>query len=198
MKKRYLLPIILLGAATVAFGACGGSKDPVLDKKELTMCIGAQETLTLVLENKDGTTSTVGDSVEYTWKSSDEAVLTVEAEGSKATVTAVAEGNAVVTVYDGSKKLSTCSVKVVTSPLSVTVPEGRLVLLKNATATVRVKSLIPLDDPYVWESSDTSICTIEYQDNIARVTAVARGECVVTVRSGVYTASFTFIVGTTK
>ena len=196
MKKKYLLPLVLTCAAAIALAACGGSNnDPVLDKKELTLCVGAQETLTLVLENKDGTTSAVGESVEYTWKSSNEDVVTVEAEGATATVTAVADGNAVVTVYDGKTELSKCTVTVVTSPLSVTVPEGKLVVRNNTTVTVRAKSITALTGEYVWESSDPTIATVEAQGVIARVTAKKRGECTITVKNGIYSASFTFIVG---
>ena len=195
MKKKYLLPIVLTCAAAIALAACGGSDGPVLDKKELTMSVGAQETLTLVVENKDGTTSAVGESVEYTWKSSNEEVLTVEAEGATATVTAVAEGSAVVTVYDGNKELSKCTVTIVLSPLSVTVPEGRLVVRNNTTVTVRAKSITALTGEYVWESSDPTIATVEAQGVIARVTAKKRGECTITVKNGIYSASFTFIVG---
>ena len=197
MKKRYLMPIILLGAAAVSLAACGSSNDPVLDKTELTICVGAQETLSLVWEDGSGNAVAEGKSVEYRWESSNEAVLTVEAEGAKATVTAVAEGTAVVTVYEGSKKLSSCNVTSITSPLSVTVPEGKLVLRKGGKATVRAKSLIALTGEYEWYSSDTAIATVEYQGEIAIVTAVARGECTITVRNGDYTASFKFIVGLT-
>lgn len=198
MKKRYLLPLVLLGAAGVALAGCGGSsKQAVLDKEELTVCVGMQETLTLSWVDKDGNAVAEGDAVEYRWESSSTNIVTVEAEGNKATVTAVAEGEAVVTVYDGKTKLATCSVTTVASALSFaqSVPEGKLVLRKDATVSVKVKSLTELTGEFVWESSDTSIGTVEYQGDLARVTAVARGECTITVRNGSHAASFTLVVG---
>ena len=195
MKKRYLLPLILAGAAAISLAACGSSNEAVLDKTELTICVGAYETLTLSWVDGKGNAVAEGDSIEYRWASSDETVLTVEGNGNTAALTAHAEGKAVVTVYDGNKELAQCSVTSVTSPLIVTVPEGKLVLRNGGKATVRVKSLIPLTGEYVWSSSDTSICTVESQGEIAIVTAKSRGECFVTVRNGEYATSFEFIVG---
>ena len=197
MKKRYLLPLILVGAAALSLAAaCGSSNEPVLDKTELTMSVGATETLTLSWVDGSGNAVTEGEAIEYRWESSNETVLTVKGKSNTATLTAKAEGNAVVTVYDGSKELASCSVTSVISPLSVSVPEGRLVLLNGSKATVKAKSLIPLTGEYEWTSSDPSICTVEAQGEIAIVTAKKRGECTITVRNGVYSASFVLIVGT--
>lgn len=190
MKKRYFLPLILIAAVALSLCACGGGGKATLNKTELTLGVGSRETLTLVWEKGEG-----DESAEYRWESSDEAIVTTAAEGESATVIAVAEGTAVVTVYEGEKALASCNVTVVGSPLSVTVPEGRLVVRNNATVTVRAKSLTPLTEEYTWESSDTSVATVEYQGEIARVTSVGRGECTVTVRNGIYSASFTLIVG---
>ena len=196
MKKRYLLPLILVGAAALSLAAaCGSSTEPVLDKTELTMSIGATETLTLSWVDGSGNAVAEGEAIEYRWESSNETVVTVKGKGNTATLTAKAEGDAVVTVYDGSKELASCSVKSVVSPLVITVPEGRLVMRNGESATVRVKSLIPLTGEYEWESSDTSIATVEYQGAIAIVTAKKRGECTITVRNGGYSSSFKFIVG---
>ena len=200
MKKRFLLPLILIAAVVLSLCACGESgKTAKLDKTELTLCVGGRETLTLYWAEDEGEPVPLSaeEGAEYRWESSDESVVTVTGNGGSATVSAVKEGKAVVTVYQGSDALTSCNVTVVTSPLSVTVPEGKLVLRKDATATVRAKSIEPLTEEYVWESSDPSIATVEYQGEIARVTAMKRGECTITVRSGVYTASFTLIVGLT-
>lgn len=189
MKKRLLLPLIIIMAAVFCLSACG--KKATLDKTELTLGVGSSETLTLVWE---GNAPSDG---EYRWESSDESIVTVEASGETATVTAASEGEAVVTVYEGNKELATCTVTVVSSPLSVTVPEGMLVLRNGATVTVRAKSLTPLTGEYTWESSDESIATVEFQGEIARVTARKRSAegCTITVRNGIYSASFTVVVG---
>ena len=82
--------------------------------------------------------------------------------------------------------------------LHVALPEGKLVLRNGGTATVRVTSDSPLnEEKYVWESSNASIGTVEYQGKVARVTATGRGECTITVSNGSYTTSFTLIVGLT-
>ena len=187
MKKRFLLPFILLLAVLLSLCACG-EKETKLDKTELALGIGEQSTLTIETSAK-----------ELTWKSSDEAVVTVEANGKTATLTALAEGEAVITVESGGETLASCSVTV-TAFLSfaTTVPEGKLVLRKDQVISVPVKSYAPLpQEDYVWESSDTTIATLEYQGSLARIKAVKRGECTITVRNGSYTASFTLIVGLT-
>ena len=192
MKKRFLLPLILLMAAVLGLSACGSKDSAKLSKEELTLGVGGQETLTVVWEG------TAPSDVEYRWESSDKAIVTVEAEGETATVTAVAVGEAVVTVYNGNSEIATCSVTVIkTAPLYVTVPEGKLVLRNGGTATVRAKNSIPMTGEYVWESSDETIAVIESQGELARVTAKKRGECTITVTNGEYSASFTLIVGTT-
>ena len=86
----------------------------------------------------------------------------------------------------------------VPNALHVAVPEGKLVLRNGGTATVRVTSEAPLnEDKYVWESSDQTIGTVEYQGKIAMVTATGRGECTITVSNGSLKTSFTLIVGLT-
>lgn len=205
MKKRFLLPLILISAAMLTLSACGLFEQPptgtekvaVLDKTELTLCVGAQDTLTLYWteEGSDVLFAEIGGAIEYRWESSDEETVTLTAEEGTATVTAVAEGTAVVTVYEGEKALASCNVTVVTSPLSVTVPEGKLVVRNGQVVTVRVKSAIPLTGEYEWSVSDAAIAKVESQGDIAMITATKRGECTVTVANGVYTTSFTFIVG---
>ena len=204
MKKRYLLPLILLGAAAVSFAACGetdgeGGTVAVLTKTELTMSVGAQETLTLSWVDETGNAVAEGEAIDYRWTCSDVGVVTVTPDGNTAVLTAIAEGEATVSVYDGEEKLATCLVKCVESPLSFekTVPEGKLVLRKGGQATVRVNSSIPLTGEYEWSSSDDTIATVEYQGAIAIVTAKNRGDCTITVRNGAYEASFVVSVGLT-
>ena len=198
MKKKIFLPLVLLAAAILSLCACGekpaGGTSASLDKTTLELGVGGSDTLTLTW---DGGEPAPGEdpATTYIWTSSDEAVVTVAASGNTATVNGVAEGSATVTVSQGEKQLASCSVTVKASRLSVTVPEGKLVLRKNATVTVKVKGTEELDGDIVWESSDTSIGTVESQGAIARVTAVARGECVIRVRCGSDSAEFTLIVG---
>ena len=191
MKKRFLLSLVLIMAAAIGLSACTSSKAS-LDKEELTLGVGGKETLTVVWEGEAPA------SAEYRWESSDETIVTVEGDGITATVSAIAVGKAVVTVYDGSTELATCNVTVNKSdPLYVTVPEGKLVVRNGTTVTVRAKNTVPMTGEYVWTSSDETMAVVESQGEIARVTAKKRGECTITVTNGNYSASFTFVVGLT-
>lgn len=184
MKKTFWMAA-LLGVALL-FCACSAKPQAVLDKTQLTLKTGARETLTL--------TGAEGD---LTWSSSDETVVTVEGEGETVEAVARGVGSAEITVTCGDETIATCSVTVEKSTLSVFLPENPnlLVLKRNMTATVKAYSETALSEDPVWESSDPSIATVEYQGLTARVTAVARGECEITVRCGEEAASFRLCVG---
>lgn len=196
MKKRILLPLLILFAAALGVCACGEEPQGAageLDKTSLSVSVGQEETLTFNLyEGKqlaDG---------ELVWTTSDESVAAVSSEQLTATVTGVSSGTAKIELKLDGETIASCDVEVHVSPLSVSVPTGKLVLIKNATATVRLKSTSPIsDEDIVWESSDETIGTVEYQGRIAIVTAVKRGSCVITARCGNDRVSFTLIVGKT-
>ncbi len=203
MKKRVLLLLSLVAALCCLLCACGEGKVPVdppdsgltLDKTELTLWSGEEVTLTASFEGGK----------KVTWESSDESVVTLRADGATAGVKALGAGTATVTVSCGDDMTATCAVTVKDSPLSVFLPDGptgslkngRLVLVKNAVATVRAISAAQLSGDPTWTSSDESIATVEYQGLIARVKALARGECTITVECDGYRASFTLFVGKT-
>lgn len=191
MKKRILLPLLILLAAALGVCACGSGAGK-LDKTSVSLAVGQKETLTFVLdEGKE-----LGEG-ELVWTTSDEAVATVSGKDLTATVTGVAEGNATVKLTLDGKTIASCSVKVTVPPISVTVPTGTLVLVKNQSATVRLKSSKPLTEEITWESSDETIGIVDYQGPIAIVTAVKRGQCTITARCGSEQTSFTLIVGKT-
>lgn len=202
MRKPIFLPFFAAFLALTALCACEKQPQPeetalALDKTSITLTVGATETL--ALSPKAAVPMSAApqepEPVEYVWHSSDESVATVSADGMSATVSALSVGKTTVTVAAGETILGTCLVTVEASPLSVTLYQDRLVLRKLAKATVKVKSSVPLSGEYIWESSDPSIGTVEYQNDIAIVTAVARGECSITVKNGTYIKSFTLIVG---
>lgn len=165
-----------------------------LNKTELTVYIGMDEQL--LVSNASGKT--------VVWKSSDEAVASVEAEGSGAFVKGIEVGTATVTATVEGKTL-TCAVTVKESPLFVFLPDGptgsfkngRLVLLPNDVATVKAMSEIEFSGTPEWKSSDESVGMVEFQGLIARIKAVARGECTVTVECDGFSASFLLLVGKT-
>ncbi len=196
--KKILSTILIVAAAMLCFAACthtpgGEPEQPKLSETELTLTVGESGSLTLQLP--DNAASETG--VEYTWSSTNEAVATVSAEGTQATVTALTVGTAVITVSDGETEIGSCNVTVNASPLTVTVPEGRLVLRKGTIVTVRAKCKGASDEDFRWESSDEGIGTVENQGPIGRVKANSRGSCTITVYCGNYTTSFELIVGLT-
>ena len=120
MKKGFLTVVVaLLCAMVCAFGlvACNNNETPnengnngtqtvavesvTLNKTELTLEVGDEETLTATVAPNNATNKTV------TWSSSDNAVATVE----NGKVTAIAAGTATITAKAGDKT-DTCSVTV--------------------------------------------------------------------------------------
>ena len=146
-----------------------------LDKTTLDLNVGEDITLvaTVLPSNADDKT--------VTWSSSNTAVATVSSTGK---VTAVAAGEAVITVTttDGNKT-ATCTVTV-TNPAvpvqSVSLDKTTLDLNVGENATL-VATVLPenADDKTVtWTSSNTAVATV---DATGKVTAVAAGEAVITV-----------------
>ena len=198
MKKIW--HILLLAVCCLCFGlaACGGDNTGdntsaiTLSKETLTLKAGGSATLeATIAEGAEFTAE------ELTWVSSDADVVSVTGEGATATVTAKAVGTATITVSFGEEKAE-CAVTVEKSdinPISIFLPEGKLVVKINVTTTVKAISEIPLTGEPVWSSSDTSIGTVESQGLTARVTSLKRGECTITVQCDGYSASFTLVVG---
>ena len=194
MKKIWHVLLIVVCALCLGLAACGKEETTAikLSGKALTLKTGATATIEAVL----------GDDVDFTaddlvWSSSDDKIVTVKGEGLKATVTAVAVGKAKITASYGSMKAE-CTVTVEKSdlsPISIFLPEGKLVLKAKVEATVKAFSDVELTGTPVWSSSDTTIGTVEGQGLTARVKALKRGECTITVTCDGYSASFTLIVG---
>ena len=190
MKKKFLTAFLLLLSAAL-FCACGEEIPPeisyTLDKTELTLIVGEEGTLTAAPSGEE--------EGQFIWTSENTAVATVSGEGLTASVTAVAEGKTTITFKVGETEKCRCSVTVLKTPVKCNVPSGRIVVRKNSVVTVKAWIAENLPGPVTWECSDESICTVEYQGNIALLTAVKRGECTVTARCGEYASSFVFVVG---
>ena len=128
---------------------------------------------------------------ELSWFSSDETVVTVDQEG---TITAVAEGNAVVTVACGDAK-DECSVTVSAASVpveSVTLDAEGLELFIGETDTLTA-TVLPedaSDNTVVWTSSNEAVATVSG----GVVTAVAVGETKITASAGGYDAICTVTV----
>ncbi|MBE7089992.1 MAG: hypothetical protein E7362_04225 [Clostridiales bacterium] len=115
MKKKFVAILFMLMAvclSAVCFTACFGGGDPVavesvtLNKANLTLEVGEEETLTATVTPSNATDKSV------IWASEDEQIATV----SNGTVTAVSEGETIISVitFDGQKTAS-CMVTVVSA-----------------------------------------------------------------------------------
>ena len=164
-----------------------------LNKATLSLIAGASETLTATVAPADATNKKV------TWKSSNAAVASVDANGK---VTGVKAGEATITVTteDGGKT-ATCRVTV--SDREIKVTEITLAALaiyvgESKAITATVKPDDATNKALTWTSSDESIATVDNTGKVtgkkigtATITATARdgsgvsGSCTVTVLSPV-------------
>lgn len=135
------------------------------------------------------TATPVYDDMELTFKSSNEAVATVDAKG---TVNAVAAGEAVITISNNiDKKTAECKVTVseTITLKNLVVDPVDLELSVGQTVKVNVTPEPALPDlEYTWTSNNPEICTV---DNEGNVTAVAEGNTVVMVTEKTYDKSAT-------
>jgi uncharacterized protein YjdB len=161
-----------------------------LDKSSVSLVVGSRETLTATITPTGATNKNI------TWSSSNESAATV----SGGVVTAVAAGNAVITVTtaDGGYQAG-CAVTVSNTAISVT---G--VSLKSSTylviggAETLFANVIPANatnKAVSWNSSNVSVAAVS--DGV--VTAVAAGNAVITVTTtdGGYQANCTVTVSST-
>jgi uncharacterized protein YjdB len=146
-----------------------------LDKNELDIIEGADETLTATVKPDNATNKNV------TWKSSDETVATISENGK---VTAVSAGEATITVTtEEGGKTADCKVTVKANVIAVTSVElnkNTLVLNEGAdeTLTATVKPDNATNKNVTWKSSDESVATV---NSDGKVTAISAGEATITV-----------------
>lgn len=140
-----------------------------LNKTSLDLAVGKSAQLSAAIEPAAATNQNV------TWSSSNTEVATVDTSGR---VTAIAAGEAVVTVKteDGGHK-ATCTVYV-TDGSSLSISPGTLTVTVGNTGTLTA-SLTGSSAKLEWSTSDRKIATV--QNGI--VTGVAPGSAVITVQS---------------
>ena len=148
-----------------------------LNRTEMGLTIGGTKTLTATVTPVGAANKSV------TWSSSKPAVATVDNTGK---VTAVSAGTAVITVktMDGGKT-AVCTVKVTSTPVSVTGVKLDMTLMSLVTGTSGILKAIvsPADatnDAVSWTSSKPSVATV---DNTGKVTAVSAGTATITVKT---------------
>ena len=149
--------------------------DIVLNETDATLNEGQTVQLTATVSPE------LADNKALQWTSSNEAVATVDPNG---LVTAVAQGNAIITVSstDGSDVSASCNITVrklvsdiVLNETDATLNEGQTVQL---TATVSPE--LADNNALQWTSSNEAVATV---DQSGLVTAISQGSAVITVSS---------------
>ena len=192
MRNNLFRDTALLVAAvllTTAFWSCSKSKEEApeptppavsvtgvtLDKSSISILVGASETLAATVSPKDAANKKV------TWKSSNAAIASVDANGK---VTGVKAGEATITVTteDGGKT-ATCKVTVSATSVAVTgvtlnKTELTLETGGSETLTATVAPSDAANKNVTWKSSNTAVATV---DDNGKVTGVAAGEATITV-----------------
>ena len=146
-----------------------------LNKTETTILVGASETLVATVLPEDATNQKVS------WKSSDEAVATVDDKGK---VTGVKAGEATITVTtEDGEKTATCKVTVTDKEVNVTevkLNKTETTILVGASETLAA-TVLPenaTNQKVSWKSSDEAVATV---DDKGKVTGVKAGEATITV-----------------
>ena len=146
-----------------------------LDQEELTLAVGATETLTATVAPDNATDKTV------TWKSGKESVATVDQKGK---VTAVGQGTTTITVTtkDGEKeaycKVTVTAAKVPVTGVTLDQTELTLAAGESETLTATVAPDNATNKELAWKSSDQGIAKV---DGNGKVTALKEGTATITV-----------------
>lgn len=129
---------------------------------------------------------------KVSWSSSDEAVATVDEEG---TVTAVAPGTATITATAGEAS-AMCKITVIAKPVAVdgiVLNETEVVIVEGAEFELgyTINPENATDKTVTWSSSNEEVATV---DATGKVTTIAAGEAIITATAGEKTAECKFIV----
>lgn len=188
--KRWVAAVFTV-ALVLCLTACGVQITGVSLPESLELEVGESEALTVeyTAEEEVGEEELAEAAGKLTlvWTSSDEAVATVDAEG---TVTAVAAGEADITAAAKNGKLSaSCHVVVGVGVTDVDAPEAlELQLGKTETAELSA-SVLPEAATGValtYESSDEQVATVGEDGT---VTAVGEGECTIKIKAAGFGAT---------
>ena len=112
-----------------------------------------------------------------TYKSSNKKVATVSSKGK---ITARKKGSATITVYWKGKKLTTCKVKVVPAPETVSLNKTKLSLKVKKTYRLTPKINAGSHTKYTWSSSNAAVASV---NKSGLVTAIKAGKATITVRT---------------
>ena len=130
--------------------------------------------------------STANVYLEQTWTSDNTSVANVDNNGR---VTALKNGDAIITVSTGNGKIATCKVKVVTSPTGIALDKNRATVNLSGTKTVDLTATLTpktanIYDDLQWSSDSASAKVEKTGKYTARVTGVSNGNAKITVSTG--------------
>lgn len=180
MKTKYFIQLFFIFAIPLFF-SCEDEEvvlnvaEVTLSKTAVSIIEGDSESLTAVIAPIDASNKKI------TWKSSDEAIATVDPYGE---VTAHKAGSVTITVTtDDGNKTATCNIIVVTSAvavgevsldkISLTLDEGLSEYL-----TVTISPVNATNKKFTWESSDDAVASV---DGDGKVTTHKAGSATITV-----------------
>ena len=171
--------------------ACGVQITGIALPESLEIEAGTSETLAVeYTAGEDAAEDAVAEAAEklaLVWTSSDETVATVDAEGA---VTAVAPGEAEITVASEDGKLTaSCRVTVGVSVTGVDAPETLELQLEETETAELGAAVLPgnaTDATLTYKSSDEAVATVGADGT---VTAVGAGECEITIKAAGFGAS---------
>ena len=179
-----LFAVITAAAMTLSLVACGGvTITSVGLPSDMSLEKGATQQLQLEYSAEgDVAAEKIAEAagkLTVEWSSSDESIVTVDAEGN---VTAVEAGEAYITATAKDKDglTATTLVRVAVTPTGVEAPETLELVTNGESAKNLDAKIVPEDATGVklaYESSDEAVATV---DENGMVTAVADGECVIT------------------
>jgi len=180
MKTKYSILLLFILAIPLFFSC--GDEEPVIKvtsvtlyKTSVTMIEGDSETLTASIAPSDATNKKV------TWKSSNDAIATVDSKGK---IAAQKAGNATITVTtEDGNKTATCNVTVEAVTVAVTgvsLDKTTMALEEgdSESLTVTIAPVNATNKKFTWESSNDAVATAEGD---GKVTAHKAGSATITV-----------------
>ena len=183
--KKIISSLIAFAAIVCLLTACGVQITGISLPESVELEVGASETLTVeYAAGEDAAEDAVAEAAEklaLVWRSSDETVATVDAEGA---VTAVAPGEAEITAASEDGKLTaSCRVTVGVSVTGIAAPET-LELQIGETETANLGAAVLPDNAtnatLTYKSSNEAVATVGADGT---VTAVGAGECEIEIKA---------------
>lgn len=178
-KTLALLLALTMMLSLCSFTAFGAVESVTLDQSTLTLEVGQKETLTPTVTVSEESAQTV------TWRSSKDSIVAVSNDG---TVTAVAQGTAIIfaTSTVDPDKYASCEVTVTPKNIAVTgisIANKKAVMVVNDTFafTATVQPDNATDKTVTWESTNPSVATVSTDGT---VTAKAAGTTNIVAKAG--------------